>query len=36
MGLVTQWHNTALMTECWVAGDKTQRAHAVEDIIGYS
>jgi hypothetical protein len=25
-----------LMTECRVAGDKTRRAHAIEDIIGYS
>jgi hypothetical protein len=24
------------MTECRVAGDKTQRAHAIEDIIGCS
>jgi hypothetical protein len=36
MGLVTQQHNTVLMTECRVAGDKTRCAHAVEDIIGYS
>jgi hypothetical protein len=35
-GLVMQWHNTVLMTECRVAGNKTRRAHAVEDIIGYS
>jgi hypothetical protein len=35
-GLVTQRHNTVPMTECMMAGDKTQRAHAVEDIIGYS
>jgi hypothetical protein len=35
-GLVMQWHNTAPMTKCWVAGDKTRHAHAVEDIIGYS
>jgi hypothetical protein len=34
--LVTQRHSTAPMTECWVAGDKTRRAHAVEDTIGYS
>jgi hypothetical protein len=36
MGLVTQWHNTVPMTECRVAGNKTWRAHAVKDIIGYS
>jgi hypothetical protein len=36
MNLVTQRHNTVPMTECRVAGDKTRRAHAVEDIIGYS
>jgi hypothetical protein len=35
-GLVTQRHSTIPMTECSVAGDKTWRAHAVEDIIGYS
>jgi hypothetical protein len=35
-GLVTQRHNTVPMTECSVADDKTWRAHAVEDIIGYS
>jgi hypothetical protein len=35
-GLVMQRHNTVLMTECRVAGDKTQRAHVIEDIIGYS
>jgi hypothetical protein len=33
---VMQRHSTVLMTECRVAGDKTRRAHAVEDIIGYS
>jgi hypothetical protein len=36
MGLVTQRHNTILMIKCRVAGDKTRRAHAVEDIVGYS
>jgi hypothetical protein len=36
MCLVTQRHNTVPMAECRVAGDKTQRAHVVEDIIGYS
>jgi hypothetical protein len=35
-GLVMQRHNTVLMTECRVAGDKTRRAHAVEDSVGYS
>jgi hypothetical protein len=35
MSLVMQRHSTVLMTECSVAGDKTQRAHAVEYIIGY-
>jgi hypothetical protein len=35
IGLVTQWHSTVPMTECSMAGDKTRRAHAVEDIIGY-
>jgi hypothetical protein len=35
-GLVTQWHSTEPMTECRLAGDKTRRAHTVEDIIGYS
>jgi hypothetical protein len=34
--LVTQQHSTVPMTECRVAGNKTRRAHAVEDIIGYS
>jgi hypothetical protein len=34
-GLVTQRNSTVPMTECRVAGDKTRRAHAVEDIIGY-
>jgi hypothetical protein len=32
-GLVTQQHITVPMTECRVAGDKTQHAHAIEDII---
>jgi hypothetical protein len=36
MGLVTQRHNTVLKTECSIAGNKTQLAHAIEDIIGYS
>jgi hypothetical protein len=36
MGLVTQRHSTVSMTKYRVAGDKTRRAHAVEDIIGYS
>jgi hypothetical protein len=36
MDLVTQRHNTLPMAECKVTGDKTRRAHAVEDIIGYS
>jgi hypothetical protein len=36
MGLVAQWRNTVSKTECSVAGDKTWRAHANEDIIGYS
>jgi hypothetical protein len=35
IGLVTQWHITVLMIECSMAGDKTRRAHAVEDIISY-
>jgi hypothetical protein len=35
-GLVTQRHNTVTMIECRVTGDKTQRVHVVEDIIGYS
>jgi hypothetical protein len=35
-GLETQRHSTVSKTECSVAGDKTRRAHAVEDIIGYS
>jgi hypothetical protein len=29
-------HSTVPMTECNVAGDKTRRAHDVEDIIDYS
>jgi hypothetical protein len=36
MGLVMQHRNIVLKTECSVTGDKTQLAHAVEDIIGYS
>jgi hypothetical protein len=36
MGLVTQQHDTVLMTECRVAGDKTRRTHVIEDIISYS
>jgi hypothetical protein len=36
MGLVTQQRSTVSKTECSVAGDKTQLAHAIEDIIGYS
>jgi hypothetical protein len=35
-GLVTQRHITVPMTECRVAGDKIRRAHAIEEIIGYS
>jgi hypothetical protein len=31
-----QQRNIVLKTECSVADDKTQLAHAVEDIIGYS
>jgi hypothetical protein len=34
--LVMQRHITVSMTKCRVAGDKTRRAHAVEDIVGYS
>jgi hypothetical protein len=34
--LVMQRHITVPMTECRVAGNKTRRAHVVEDIIGYS
>jgi hypothetical protein len=33
---VTQQHDVTLLTECNVAGDKTSRAHTVEDIICYS
>jgi hypothetical protein len=33
---VTRQHNVTLLTECNVAGDKTRRAHIVEDIICYS
>jgi hypothetical protein len=32
---VTQQHSITLLTECSVAGDKTRRAHIVEDIICY-
>jgi hypothetical protein len=35
-GLVMQWHSTVPMTKCSVAGGKTHRAQAVEDIIDYS
>jgi hypothetical protein len=35
-GLVTQRHSTVPMAECRVAGNKTRRVHAVEDIIDYS
>jgi hypothetical protein len=35
IGLVTQWHITVLMIKCSMAGDKTRRAHVVEDIISY-
>jgi hypothetical protein len=31
--LVMQRHHVVLLTECRVAGDKTQHAHVVEDII---
>jgi hypothetical protein len=33
---VTRQHDATLLTECSVAGDKTRRAHTVEDIICYS
>jgi hypothetical protein len=33
---VTRQHDATLLTECSVAGDKTERAHTVEDIICYS
>jgi hypothetical protein len=29
-------HGATLLTECRVAGDKTRRVHAIEDIIYYS
>jgi hypothetical protein len=29
-------HDATLLTECSVTGDKTRRAHIVEDIICYS
>jgi hypothetical protein len=32
---VTRQHDVTLLTECSVAGDKTMRAHTVEDIICY-
>jgi hypothetical protein len=32
----TRQHGATLLTECSVAGDKTRRAHVVEDIICYS
>jgi hypothetical protein len=32
----TRQHSVTLLTECSVAGDKTSRAHTVEDIICYS
>jgi hypothetical protein len=35
-GIVTQRRSTVSKTECSVAGDKTQLAQAIEDIIGYS
>jgi hypothetical protein len=34
--LVTQQYGVTLLTECSIAGDKTERTHAVEDIIYYS
>jgi hypothetical protein len=34
--LVTQQHGAAPLVECRVVGDRTRRAHAVEDIICYS
>jgi hypothetical protein len=33
---VTQQHDTTLLTECSMVGDKARRAHTVEDIICYS
>jgi hypothetical protein len=33
---VTRQHDVILLTECSVIGDKTRRAHVVEDIICYS
>jgi hypothetical protein len=33
---MTQQHDTTLLTECSVAGDKTRHAYTVEDIICYS
>jgi hypothetical protein len=35
-GLVMQRRSTVSKTKCNMAGDRTRRAHAVEDIIGYS
>jgi hypothetical protein len=32
---VTRQHDATLLIECSVAGDKTKRAHTVEDIICY-
>jgi hypothetical protein len=32
---VTRQHGATLLTECSVTGDKSRRAHAVEDIIYY-
>jgi hypothetical protein len=32
---VTRQHDTTLLTECSVAGDKTRHTHTVEDIICY-
>jgi hypothetical protein len=36
IGLVMQRHSTLSKTECSMTDDKTQLAHVVEDIIGYS
>jgi hypothetical protein len=33
---VTQQHGTTLLAECSVAGDKTKRTYAAEDIIYHS
>jgi hypothetical protein len=32
----TRQHSATLLTECSVVGDKTRRAHTIEDIIYYS